>query len=331
LAHVLRHVPAPSAPDLLVGTSTGDDAAVWRVSDDRALVSTVDFFTPVVDDARTWGMIAAANSASDVYAMGGRPLFALNVAGWPRDLLSLDLLGEALQGASAVAATGGWVVVGGHTVDAPEPFLGQSVTGEVHPDKMMTNDAARPGDVLVLTKPIGTGIITTALKRSEASAAKPGGSLYESYTAAVHFMTTLNADGAQVAAKAGVRAATDITGFGLLGHLHKMALGSGVQLILDAASIPLLPGVRELADQGIVPGGTGRNIEFVAPFIDWEVSEVQWADLLADPQTSGGLVLCVKPERVAGLLAELAGSTTPGFVIGSVTEPTSGPGRIVVR
>lgn len=328
---MLRHVPAPSAPDLLVGTSSGDDAAVWRVSDDRALVATVDFFTPVVDDARTWGMIAAANSASDVYAMGGRPLFALNIAGWPRDLLPFDLLGEALAGASEIARRGGWVVVGGHTVDAPEPFLGQAVTGEVHPDHMMTNTAAHPGDVLVMTKALGTGIITTALKRSPAAATAAGGELAAAYASAVASMTTLNADAAAAAKRAGVRCGTDITGFGLLGHLHKLALGSGVSLELVTAAMPVLPDVRRLLQGGFVPGGTGRNLEFVAPFVDWVASANEWANLLADPQTSGGLVVCVAAGSVDALLADLANSETPGVVIGAVGSPRPGEaGRITI-
>ena len=329
---MLRHVPAPSAPDLLVGTSTGDDAAVWRVSADRALVATVDFFTPVVDDARTWGAIAAANSASDVYAMGGRPLFALNVAGWPRDLLPLDLLGEALAGASEIAARGGWVVAGGHTVDAPEPFLGQAVTGEVHPDRMITNNAARPGEVLILTKALGTGIITTALKRSPAEAIRPGGFLADAYIAAVASMTTLNAVGAEVAAANGVRCGTDVTGFGLLGHLHKLALGSGVNLTLTTATMPLLVGVKDLLAGGFVPGGTGRNVEFVDPFVDWTADRVSWEPLLADPQTSGGLVLCVHPERVDAVLRSLGATETPGQVIGEVTVAVPGSaGRLHIR
>ncbi len=329
MAQVLRRMPAPSAPELLVGTATGDDAAVWRVSSDRALVATVDFFTPVVDDARTWGMIAAANSASDVYAMGGRPLFALNVAGWPRDLLSLDLLAEALAGASEVAARGGWVVAGGHTVDAPEPFLGQAVTGEVHPDHMMTNDAARTGDVLVLTKPIGTGLITTALKRSPASAREHGGALSEAYAAAVASMTTLNAAAAELGVQHRVRCATDITGFGLLGHLHKLALASDVSLVLVASLIPLLPGVHGLRDEGFVPGGTGRNVEFVEAFVTWEVDQATWEQVLADPQTSGGLVLCVPVDGLAEFLAAAVAAGVPASVVGEVV---AGPaGRISVR
>jgi selenide, water dikinase len=324
LAQVLRRLPTPSAPELLVGTATGDDAAVWRVSADRAFVSTVDFFTPVVDDARTWGMIAAANSASDVYAMGGRPLFALNVAGWPRDLLSLDLLADALGGAAEIAAMGGWVVAGGHTVDAPEPFLGQAVTGEVHPDRMMTNDAARPGDVLVLTKPIGTGLITTALKRSPTSSRLAGGALADAYTAAVASMTTLNAAAAVVATAHGIRCATDITGFGLLGHLHKLALASGVSLTLEATSLPLLPGVESLRDAGFIPGGTGRNLDFVQSFVAWEANRERWEAILADPQTSGGLVLCVGADRVDHVVRECSAQAIVAVPIGTVGKGTAG-------
>lgn len=312
-----------------MGTSTGDDAAVWRIANDRALVSTVDFFTPVVDDARTWGMIAAANSASDIYAMGGRPLFALNVAGWPRDLLSLDLLGEALSGASEVAARGGWVVAGGHTVDAPEPFLGQAVTGEVHPDQMLTNDAARPGDVLILTKAIGTGLITTAMKRMPSTAIAVGGALFDSYRAAVASMTTLNDVSAQVAVRHGVRCGTDITGFGLLGHLHKLALGSGVSLDLDVAGVPLLPGVDRLRDEGFAPGGTARNVEFVDSFIDWVANRARWESLLADPQTSGGLVLCVAAGSAEAVLASAVDAGLQPSVIGFAS--TGRPGTITVR
>ncbi len=312
-----------------MGTATGDDAAVWRIAEGRALVSTVDFFTPVVDDARTWGMIAAANSASDVYAMGGRPLFALNVAGWPRDLLPLDLLGEALAGASEVAARGGWVVTGGHTVDAPEPFLGQAVTGEVHPGRMITNDAARPGDVLILTKAIGTGLVTTALKRLPAAAIAEGGVLADAYKAAVASMTTLNDVGAEVAVRHGVRCGTDITGFGLLGHLHKLALGSAISLELDVANIPLLPDVEALRDEGFVPGGTARNLEFVETFVDWVAGRARWESVLADPQTSGGLVLCIAAERTDAFLMSAVDAGLRPAVIGSVR--TGRPGAITVR
>jgi selenide, water dikinase len=286
------------------------------------MVATVDFFTPIVDDAATWGAIAAANSASDVYAMGGKPLFALNVAAWPRDVLPLDLLGDVLAGAGAVAERGGWMVIGGHTIDGPEPMYGMSVVGEVHPDRILTNDAANPGDILVLTKPLGTGVIATALKRMPASAVAVGGTLHAPYLAAVEAMTTLNDRASVVAVAAGLRAATDITGFGLVGHLHKMALGSGACISIDVASLPIITGVRDLLADGVVPGGTGRNAEFVNPFVRnrplWEAE----ANLLVDPQTSGGLVLCVPPDRLPDVLAELAATNVSAWIIGEVQPAT---------
>ena len=319
---MLRRLPTPNHPDLLVGTSSGDDAAVWRVSAERAIVATVDFFTPIVDDATTWGAIAAANSASDVYAMGGKPLFALNVAAWPRDELPLDLLGDVLAGAGAVAERGGWMVIGGHTIDGPEPMYGMSMVGEVHPDRILTNDSARPGDRLILTKPLGTGIIATAVKRMPASAVAPGGAIHHPYLAAVEVMTTLNDRASVVAVAAGLRCATDITGFGLLGHLHKMALGSDMGITIDVGSLPVIDGVRALLADGVVPGGTARNAEFVNPFVRnrplWEMQ----ANLLADPQTSGGLVLCVPPDRYDDVLAELGSTNVSAWTIGEVHAPT---------
>ncbi len=328
---MLRRLPVSSHPDLLVGTSTGDDAAVWRVSADRAFVATLDFFTPIVDDPATWGAIAAANSASDVYAMGGRPLFALNIAAWPRDLLDFDLLGDVLGGAVEVAARGGWMVVGGHTVDGPEPMYGMSVVGEVHPDRIMTNEAARPGDVLILTKAIGTGIISTALKRLDLAATRKGGRLHDAYTAAVASMVQLNDRAADVARSFNVRCATDITGFGLTGHLHKLAVGSGMSVVLDVANIPLLPDIQALLEEGFTPGGTHRNIAFVESTIDdpaglWESHNF----LLADPQTSGGLVMCVRPDQVDDAVAMLGGHGVVGAVIGEITD-NAAPGSILLR
>ena len=325
LATVLKDMPLPSHPDLLVGTASGDDAAVWRVAPDRAMVATVDFFTPVVDDAATWGAIAAANAASDVYAMGGRPLFALNVAAWPRELLDLAILADVLHGATAIAAKGGWLTVGGHTVDGPEPMFGQAVFGEVHPDQIMTNDAALAGQAIVLTKAIGTGVVTTALKRLDEDAAKPGGRLSEPYDAAVESMTTLNDVASAIAVRYGVRAATDVTGFGLTGHLHKMGRGSGVAMVIDVDAIPLLPGIRALLADGFVPGGTGRNLEFV---VDYVVADptlwAEWQNLLADPQTSGGLALCIDPAHVDAALADLHAAGLPAARIGNVVEGRSG-------
>ena len=325
LAFVLRDMPIPSHPDLLVGTASGDDAAVWRVSDDRAMVATIDFFTPVVDDPATWGAIAAANAASDVYAMGGTPLFALNVAAWPRELLDLAILSEVLHGASAIASKGGWLTVGGHTVDGPEPMFGQAVFGEVHPDRIMTNDAAEAGQVILLTKAIGTGVVTTALKRLAPEAPLPGGRLHEAYEAAVASMTTLNDVASRIAVRYGVRAATDVTGFGLTGHLHKMARGSGVAMDIEVDAIPLLPGIEELLADGFVPGGTGRNLEFV---VDHVVADpALWAarqNLLADPQTSGGLAMCVAAEHAEAALDALRAAGLPAARIGMVVDGPAG-------
>jgi selenide, water dikinase len=321
-------MPTASHPDLLVGTATGDDAAVWRVDDKRAFVSTVDFFTPLVDDAFAWGAIGAANSVSDVYAMGGRPLMALNIAAWPRDRLPFDLLADTLAGASAAAERGGWVVAGGHTVDGPEPMFGQSVLGEVMIDEIMTNDHGRAGDILVLTKALGTGTITTALKRSSTEDITAGW-LKPAVDAAVESMTRLNASASAAAVRAGVRAATDVTGFGLSGHLHKLALASGVEARISFNQIPILPQTHEILTKGFVPGGTGRNLEFVESAMVLETSTVDAHRLMADPQTSGGLLLCVHPDRLDALCAELLAAGDLAAIVGSLVDGT--PGRVVVR
>ncbi len=321
-------MPLATHPDLLVGTATGDDAAVWRVDATRAFVSTVDFFTPLVDDAYTWGAIGAANSVSDVYAMGGTPMLALNIAAWPRDQLPLDLLGDVLAGAGDLAERGGWVIGGGHTIDGPEPMFGQSVLGEVQIEQIMTNDGGRVGDILVLTKAIGTGTITTALKRSSLEETKHGW-LQPAVDAAVASMTRLNASASAAAVRAGVRAATDVTGFGLSGHLHKLALASGVEARITVDMIPILPLTAEILAKGFVPGGTGRNLEFVADSLSIETSRVDAHRLLADPQTSGGLLLCVAPDRLDDLCAELLERGDHAAVIGELASGT--PGRVIAR
>jgi selenide, water dikinase len=312
-------------PDLIVGTETGDDAAVWRRPDGRALVATVDFFAPIVDDARTWGRIAAANSASDVYAMGGTPLFGLNVVIWPRDELPLDLLSDVLGGMMDTSRIGGWIVAGGHTVDGPEPMVGQVVIGELPAGRdPVTNVGAQPGDVLVITKPIGSGVIATAHKRLPAEAIAAGGRMHRSYGAAVEAMTTLNDRAAAIALAAGVHAGTDVTGFGLAGHLHKMLLASGVGAELDLTRLPVFDGVGELIAEGFVPGGTLRNLEFLDGFIGGgaEVDRL----LVADPQTSGGLLVACQPSSADQLLAELPGSVA----IGEVTSALPA-GRLELR
>ncbi|MCU0311930.1 MAG: selenide, water dikinase SelD [Acidimicrobiales bacterium] len=310
---------------LLVGSATGDDAAVWRLDDDRALVLTTDFFTPIVDDARTWGKIAAVNAVSDVYAMGGRPLIALNLVAWNVDELSMDLLGEVLAGAQEAAAEAGFAIVGGHSVDDPEPKYGLAVVGEAHPDRLLTNAGLLPGQVLVLTKALGTGIVSTAVKRGVAPP--------DVATAAVASMLRLNADASRAALAAGATGATDVTGFSLLGHLGRMAIESGVDVIVDVASVPVLDGVRDLAAAGVVPGGSGRNRAFVADRLDVGdgVDDLD-VTVLADAQTSGGLVVGVDPDRVDELVADLAGSGHPVAVIGeAVAASPTGPGRLALR
>ena len=317
-------MPTLTDPRILVDASTRDDAAVYRLAPDRALVATVDFFTPIVDDAYDFGRIAAANAFSDVYAMGATPLLALNLVGWPRGKLPLDLLGEVLRGGQEIARQAGAFVLGGHSVDDPEPKYGMVAIGEAHPDRIVTLARARPGDVLVLTKPIGTGVLTTALKRDLLTAAD--------LTAAVASMTTLNAGAARAMLAVGVHAATDVTGFGLLGHLHNMLVASGVAAEVDAAAVPLFPGAAELAARGAVPGGTQRNRDALAADVSFApgVDEATRV-LLHDAQTSGGLLLAVLAERVDALLAALKKEGTPAAArIGRVTSGAR-PGAIQVH
>lgn len=310
-----------------MGTDTGDDAAVWRRPDGRALVSTADFFTPIVDDPRTWGRIAATNAVSDVYAMGGTPLFALNLVAWPRDELSLDILGEVMAGGADAAQAGGWVVAGGHTVDGPEPMYGQAVTGEVDANRILTNAGARAGDTLILTKPLGTGLLATAVKRSDPLAIEGEGELAVGYRAGVTEMTRLNDIAARVALAAGASGATDVTGFGLLGHLHKMGVGSGLQARIHADAVPLLPGTQDLLDAGFIPGGTVRNLESVAAHLTGGTDDQRL--ILADAQTSGGLLFGCDPGQVTMALAELADSGHDAAAIGELHDGT--PGAIVIE
>jgi len=321
----LDNQPATVHPDLLVGLRASDDAGVYRVSEDVALVQSVDFFTPIVDEARDWGRIAASNALSDVYAMGGRPLTALQVVGWPRDELPLELLGEVLEGAATVLEEAGCTLVGGHTIDDPEPKFGMAVTGLVHPDDLVTNAAIVAGDVLVLTKPIGTGIITTAIKAGRATP-------LEAETA-VASMAALN-DGAAVAMRrVGVRAATDVTGFGLLGHLGEMLRAGGMSAELDLHTLPLLPGAREHASAGIVPSGTKRNLSSAARYTSFESVTQPDQILLADAQTSGGLLMAISPPLKDALLQALEDEGVDGVPVGRITRRSfeDGPrGRIRV-
>jgi selenide,water dikinase len=307
--------------ELLVGAAEGDDAAVFRLDDKRALVLTTDFFTPIVDDARDWGRIAAANALSDVYAMGGRPLIALNLTAWPGETLPLEILADVLRGGAEVAAQAGCLVVGGHTIDDPEPKYGMAVTGLADPARLLTIDAARPGDTLVLTKPVGTGVVATAHKRGAAPA--------DVLAAAVASMTTLNAAAGEAALAAGLRAATDVTGFSLLGHLHRMLRASGVSATVDAAAVPLLPGALELTVAGYVSGGTRNNMAYLEPWVSVGPGVPEpVAILLQDAQTSGGLLLATPAPALDALLAGLSARGVPAAVIGRVEG--GAPGRIAV-
>ena len=306
LLPIVRNLPASTAPELLVGSATGDDAAVWRISDELALVQTVDFFTPVVDDPYDFGRIAAANALSDVYAMGGRPLTALNIVAWPLEQLGAAALGEVLRGGMDVVRAAGAEVVGGHSIDDPEPKYGLAVTGAVHPDRVIANAGGRAGDALVLTKPLGAGAVVTARKRGQAD---------EGLLArAVEVMAALNADASAAAVAAGASAMTDVTGFGLLGHLHALARESGVAAEVDAAAVPALEGVElMLEDERALSGGSRRNREYAEGFAYFAGAVAPWrARLLCDATTSGGLLVAVDPARAAGVSGAVVGRLVAG-------------------
>ena len=304
LEDAVRGLLGPTSPDVLVGLDDGDDAAAVRVADGLAVLSTADFFTPVVDSPYDWGAIAAANALSDIYAMGGRPIVAINLVGWPRGVLPMEMLTEVLRGGLDVGAQAGCPVIGGHTIDDPEPKYGMAVTGVADPDRLLRNDSAAAGLPLTLTKPIGVGLLNNRHKRTG-----------ENFPQAIASMTALNRDAAAAAVAAGVRAATDVTGFGLLGHLYQMCRASGVAAVIDTAAVPLLDGAAEALRDGFVSGGTRRNLDWVRPHLTAGpgITEDQLL-LLADAQTSGGLL-------VAGEI--------PGYpVIGHLV---AGPAEITVR
>jgi selenide, water dikinase len=291
---VARLIPEGPDADLLVGVENGDDGAVVRISASAAIIVTADFFTPVVDDAYTFGRIAATNALSDIYAMGGEPLVALNLLGWPRDSLPIDLAAEVLRGGMDVGRIANCRVAGGHSIDDPEPKYGMAVTGMANPDALLRIDAGRAGLPLSLTKPIGSGVLNSWHKAT--------GQVSE---AAVEVMTTLNADASRLALAAGIRCATDVTGFGLLGHLFKLARASGVTAVIDHAAVPLIEGTLAAARAGHMPGGSKRNLDWVLPHADTGSVSEEDLLLLADAQTSGGLL-------VAG---ELAGATVIGELV----------------
>ena len=307
LTAVLAPLARQTDPRLLVGHETFDDAGVFRISDDLALVQTVDFFAPVVDDPFTFGQVAAANALSDVYAMGGEPLTALSIVGFPRDRLPLSVLTEILRGGQEKVREAGALLVGGHTVVDEEVKFGLAVTGRAHPDRLLTNAAARVGDRLILTKPIGVGILTTALKRGAVAAP------HES--ALIATMAALNGAASRAALDLGVRCATDITGFGLLGHASHIARASDVTLRISVAAIPVLAGAREAVRAGTHTGGGDRNLEYLTALVAWGDASVEDRALLVDPQTSGGLLVAVPAARAADYVSRVPGAVEIGEVV----------------
>ncbi|NRQ40770.1 selenide, water dikinase SelD [Nonomuraea sp. NN258] len=317
----------PASGDLLIGALEGDDAAVLRLDDARALVLTTDFFTPIVDDPYDWGRIAAANALSDVYAMGGRPLIAVNLAAWPGDGLPIALLGDVLRGGAEVAARAGCLVAGGHTIDDPVPKYGMAVVGLADPDRLLAIDRVTAGDLLVLTKAVGTSAVATALKHGAFQQSAAGVGAVDS---AVASMALLNAGASEAALRAGVRAATDVTGFGLLGHLHRMSRASGLAADVYAGRVPLLPAAAELIEAGFVSGGTRANLARLAGVVDVDPGvPAAVSVLLHDAQTSGGLLLAARADAVPELLAELRAGGLPAAVIGRAADGE--PGRITVH
>lgn len=320
LEKVLQSLPVPSDERIIVGTGSSDDAAVFRINDNQAIVQTIDFFTPIVDDPYDFGAIAATNSISDIYAMGAIPLFALNVVAFPTKTLSQDILEQILKGASDKAAEAGISIVGGHSIDDNEPKFGLTVTGIVHPDKILTNNHALPGDVIIFTKPLGTGILSTALRKGLAD---------ESDLAeAVKWMKTLNRASAETALNFEIHACTDVTGFGLMGHLSEITRGSGVDAEINFSKVPFMSNVRKYAEMEAIPGGTKGNYEHYSSIIRWDenLSQVE-RYMISDAQTSGGLLFTV-PESVAGNLLEQLqrNGCQAACVIGKI----SGKGRGVI-
>lgn len=296
---------------LLVGTETSDDAAVYKINDDLAMIQTVDFFTPVVDDPYLFGQIAAANALSDVYAMGGEPKVALNLAAFP-DCLDIEILGEILKGGTDKVIEAGAVLAGGHTISDNEPKYGLCVSGFVDPKLMWKNYGAEAGDVLILTKPLGTGILSTAIKGELASE--------DEIEAAVKNMTYLNRYARDIAAGFSIHSCTDITGFGIAGHAMEMAKGSEKTLILDTGSLPVLKGVQAYTEMGLIPAGAYRNREYLEEDVESRISGTWQEDLIYDPQTSGGLLIAVSEEEAPELLKRLHTLELPSAMIGKVTE-----------
>ena len=310
----MHDLPKFKHPDLLVGTETADDAGVYRLRPDLAIVNTVDFFTPIVDDPYLFGQISATNSLSDVYAMGGEPKTCMNIVCFPKGKMDISILGEILKGGADKVIEAGAVIIGGHSIIDDEIKYGMSVTGVIHPDKIFRNVGVQEGDVLILTKALGTGIITTALKKGKASA--------ESVNEAVASMTTLNAAASLVARKHKVHAVSDVTGFGLLGHAQEMASGSGVTLVIESSKMPLLRGAPRLAEKGYITGGCKRNRDYLDDkmVIDKSIRE-GLVEVALDPQTSGGLLIAIAKRQAAKLIEDLhAAGVTVACEVGYATS-----------
>lgn len=319
LAQVLCKIPQMKHESLLVGCDSFADAGVYKLRDDLAIVQTLDFFTPVVDDPYMFGQIAAANALSDVYAMGAAPLTAMNIVCFPSKTLSEDVLGEILRGGAEKVLEAGALIIGGHSVEDKEPKYGLAVTGVVHPDKLVTNAGAQPGDSLVLTKPLGSGLVLTAAKADMVTA--------DELAAVVNSMKTLNKDTAEAMSTVGVHAATDISGFGLLGHARELALVSGVALEISFSAVPLFSGALQAASMGLVPAGAYANSDYVSPGLKITNEKMlgeRELDILCDPQTSGGLLISVAADRVAELMNELLRRNVTAAVIGKVQAGNPG-------
>lgn len=322
LVPLLGELPAPRDPNVLIGSATSDDAAIYRLSDELALITTTDFFTPIVDDPFDFGRVAATNALSDIYAMGGVPLTALNLVGFPEEGLDPRILGDILRGGAAAAASAGIDIVGGHTIRTDEPIYGLAVTGRVHPDRVISNAGARPDDLLVLTKPLGLGVVTTAAKRDEDSLGAIG--------TAIDLMTTLNAAASRAMVAIGVHAATDVTGFGLLGHLRNVLVASGVGAEVWFDHVPAIPAALDYLERDLAPGGTHANWRFLRDWVAYDpgVDKSQQL-LLADAQTSGGLLIAVAPGRTDALFAALEQEGVPApAVIGQVVAGEAGRMRV---
>jgi len=322
LSQVIRKLPQPEPnPNLLVGIDTSDDAGVYKLNDELALVQTVDFFTPIVDDPYSFGQVAAANAISDIYAMGGKPLTALNIVAFPIRTLDKDVLAEILRGAADKSKEAGITLVGGHSIDDNEPKFGMAVTGLVHPDRVLTNAGAKPGDKLILTKPIGVGILTTSIKKDQLND--------EEVKRVTEVMASLNRKAAETMERFEVHACTDVTGFGLMGHSLEMAKGSGVGIRIHYGQVPVLPRVRELAEAGFVPGGTKNNYAHVQDSVAYDDTLDQIAQwILCDAVTSGGLLIAVAGEQAEELLTALRNAGVEAGIIGETTAEH--PGRIAV-